>query len=113
MMKVLVTGASGNGGRYVIRELVKLNEPVVAAGTNIQKLRDIFGNQVEPVYLKYRNYYIKKRGLDKAYVDVTVALYFMTRMGTAKEMTNHFYELTRRKPRTFEEFSKDKLKYFY
>ncbi|MDN5371671.1 SDR family oxidoreductase [Carnobacterium viridans] len=35
MMKVLVTGASGNGGRYVIRELVKLNEPVVAAGTNI------------------------------------------------------------------------------
>lgn len=283
-MKVLVTGASGNVGRYVIRELVKLNEPVVAAGTNIKKLKDLFGNQVEPVYfdfqdettfnkalegvdrvflmrpphlgkpedlypiidafkahnirlvsflslmgvenntipphhkiekyiekleipyahirpgffmqnlsgvhsveirekneifipagksktsfidaadiglatavllhnpekykntahtitgpealdyfevaeilskvigrkitytkpgyLKYRNYYIKKRGLDKAYVNVTVALYFMTRMGTAKEITNHFYELTNRKPRTFEEFSKDNLKYF-
>lgn len=284
MMKVLVTGASGNVGSYVIKELLKLKEQVVAAGTNIQKLSDLFGNQVEPVYfdfedkttfdkaledvdrvflmrpphlgkpedlypiidefkahniklvsflslmgvenntipphhkiekyiekleipyahvrpgffmqnlsgvhsveirekneifipagksktsfidaadiglatavllhnpekykntahtitgpealdyfevaeilsrvtgrkitytkpgyLKYRSYYIKKRGLDKAYVNVTVALYFMTRMGTAKEITNCFYELTGRKPRTFEEFSKDNLKYF-
>lgn len=66
----------------------------------------------KPGYLKYRNYYIKKRGLDKAYVNVTIALYFMTRMGTAKEVTNCFYELTGRKPRTFEEFAKDNLKYF-
>lgn len=66
----------------------------------------------KPGYLKYRNYYIKKRGLDKRYVDVTVALYFMTRMGTAKEVTNGFYELTGRKPRTLEEFAKDNLKYF-
>jgi uncharacterized protein YbjT (DUF2867 family) len=66
----------------------------------------------KPGYLKYRSYYIKKRGLDKAYVNVTVALYFMTRMGTAKEITNCFYELTGRKPRTFEEFAKDNLEYF-
>lgn len=65
-----------------------------------------------PGYLKYRNYYIKKRGLDKAYVNVTVALYFMTRMGTAKEVTKDFYELTGKSPRTFEEFAKDNLKYF-
>lgn len=66
----------------------------------------------KPGYLKYRNYYIKKRGLDKTYVNVTIALYFMTRMGTAKDITKDFYELTGRKPRTFEEFAKDNIKYF-
>jgi uncharacterized protein YbjT (DUF2867 family) len=66
----------------------------------------------KPGYLKYRSYYIKKRGLDKAYVNVTVALYFMTRVGTAKEVTNDFYQLTGRNPRTFEEFAKDNMKYF-
>lgn len=66
----------------------------------------------KPGYLRYRSYYIKKRGLDKGYVNVTVALYFMTRMGTAKEVTNGFYELTGRKPRTLEEFTRDNLKYF-
>jgi uncharacterized protein YbjT (DUF2867 family) len=65
-----------------------------------------------PGYLKYRSYYIKKRGLDKSYVNVTMALYFMTRMGTAKEVTNVFYELTGRKPRTLLEFAKNNLKYF-
>ncbi|WP_286010110.1 NmrA family NAD(P)-binding protein [Clostridium sp. Marseille-Q2269] len=67
---------------------------------------------LRPGYLKYRSYYINKRGLDKTYVNVTVALYFMTRMGTAKEVTNCFYKLTGRKPRTFEEFAIDNLKYF-
>ena len=66
----------------------------------------------KPGYLKYRSYYIKKRGLDKAYVNVTVALYFMTRMGTAKEITNDFYQLTGRNPRTLEEFARENIKYF-
>lgn len=58
----------------------------------------------KPGYLRYRSYYIKKRGLDKAYVNVTVALYFMTRMGTAKAVTDGFYKLTGKQPRTFEDF---------
>jgi len=66
----------------------------------------------KPGYLKYRSYYINKRGLDKKYVNVTVALYFMTRMGTAKHVTNKFWELTGRMPRTLEDFAKDNLKYF-
>lgn len=65
-----------------------------------------------PGYLKYRNYYIKKRCLDKTYVNVTVALYLMTRMGTAKEVTNCFYKLTGRNPHTFEEFAKENLIHF-
>jgi uncharacterized protein YbjT (DUF2867 family) len=60
----------------------------------------------KPGYLKYRSYYIKTRGLDKSYVNVTVALYFMTRMGTAKEVTDDFFKLTGRNPRSFEDFAK-------
>lgn len=66
----------------------------------------------KPSFLKYRNYYIKKRGLDKTFVNVTVALYFMTRMGMAKKVTNAFFELTGKKPRTFEEFAKENKEYF-
>ncbi|WP_084051874.1 SDR family oxidoreductase [Desulfonispora thiosulfatigenes] len=57
-----------------------------------------------PGYLKYRNYYIKKRGLNKSYVNVTIALYFMTRMGTAAEVTDGFFNLTGKKPGSLEEF---------
>jgi hypothetical protein len=66
----------------------------------------------KPGYLKYRSYYIKKRGLDKGYVNVTVALYFMTRMGTAKEVTDDFYNLTGKRPRTFEEFAIENFEAF-
>jgi uncharacterized protein YbjT (DUF2867 family) len=66
----------------------------------------------KPGYLRYRTYYIKKRKLDKEYVNVTVALYFMTRIGTAKEVTDVFNELTGKKPRTFEEFAKENYKLF-
>lgn len=65
-----------------------------------------------PGFLKYRNYYIKKRGLDKTYVNVTVALYFMTRMGTAKNVTNEFYKLTGKEPKTFKEFALDNRQSF-
>lgn len=67
---------------------------------------------VKPGYLRYRKYYIKKRKLDKAYVNVTIALYFVTRMGTAKKITNDFFELTGKKPHTFEEFAQSNLYYF-
>ncbi|GAA0748772.1 NmrA family NAD(P)-binding protein [Clostridium oceanicum] len=78
-------------------------------------LSKITGRKIKytkPGFLKYRNYYIKKRGLDKTYVNITVALYFMTRMGTAKKITNSFYELTGRKPHTFEEFVKNNINDF-
>lgn len=66
----------------------------------------------KPGFLKYRSYYIKHRGLDKAYVNVTVALYFMTRMGTAKEVTEDFFKLTGRTPRSFEEFARTNISCF-
>jgi len=66
----------------------------------------------KPGLLKYRNYYIKNRGLNKDYVNVTVALYIMTRMGTAKAITNEFYKLTGKHPRTFEEFARENIDAF-
>lgn len=65
-----------------------------------------------PGFIKYRRYYINNRGLDKGYVNVTLALYLMTRMGTAKTVTEDFYKLTGKKPRTFEEFARENLKEF-
>lgn len=58
-------------------------------------------------FLEYRKYYIKQRKLDKRYVDVTIALYFMTRMGTAKKITEEFYKITGQKPKTFLQFAYD------
>lgn len=72
-------------------------------------LSKLTGRKIEyakPGYLKYRSYYINKRKLDKKYVNVTVALYFMTRMCTAERVTNEFLKLTGRYPRSFEEFVK-------
>jgi len=46
------------------------------------------------------------------YVNVTVALYFMTRMGTAKEITGEFKKLTGKDPRTFKEFAKTNINSF-
>lgn len=66
----------------------------------------------KPGFLKYRKYYNQERGLDKDYVNVTVALYFMTRMGTAKAITNDFFALTGKKPRSFEEFAIKNLQSF-
>ncbi|MDF1616919.1 SDR family oxidoreductase [Petrocella sp. FN5] len=66
----------------------------------------------KPGFLGYRHYYIKKRGLDPSYVNVTVALYFMTRLGTAKAVTDDFYKLTGKNPRTFMAFAKDHINDF-
>ena len=76
-------------------------------------LSDVLGRKIKyakPSYLKYRSVYIKKRGLDKGYVNVTVMLYFMTRMGTAKMVTEGFEKLVGRKPRTFKEFAVENMK---
>ena len=66
----------------------------------------------KPGFLKYRRHYIHKRGLDKKFVNVTVALYFMTRMGTAEAVTHAFKKITGKAPRSFEEFAKDNKEAF-
>lgn len=57
-----------------------------------------------PGFLRYRNHMIKNRKLDKDYVNVTMALYLMTRLGTAEAVTESFEEITGKKSRTFRSF---------
>lgn len=40
-------------GRYVTEQLVQMEEQVVTAGTNTQKLQGIFGDKVDPVYFDF------------------------------------------------------------
>ncbi len=78
-------------------------------------LTDVLDRKItyrKPSFLKYRKEYIKNRGLDKGYVNITVMLYFMTRMGTAKKVTDEFYQLTGKKPRTFRQFALNHKKAF-
>ena len=78
-------------------------------------LSEVTGKKIlyrKPGFLRYRSYYIRNRGLDKNYVNVTVALYFMTRMGTAEKVTDEYYRLTERKPRTFREFAMENINCF-
>jgi uncharacterized protein YbjT (DUF2867 family) len=58
----------------------------------------------KPSLLNYRNHYIVHRKLDKSYVNVTVALYIMTRLGTAKTITHDYVKLVGKQPTRFEEF---------
>jgi len=51
-----------------------------------------------------KKYWIKVRGLDKEYATVMGLLYMMTRMGTAKKVTNVFEDVMNKKPQTFREF---------
>ena len=48
-MKVLVTGASGNVGSFVVKELLRMGEKVVTAGTDTKKLENMFGDKVNVV----------------------------------------------------------------
>lgn len=52
-MRILVTGATGNTGKYVLQELVRIGEQVIAAGTDLGKLRRMFGDEIELVELDF------------------------------------------------------------
>ena len=52
-MKILVTGATGNVGSEVVRQLAKRGLPVVAAVRNIAAAKRNFGNQTN---IKYRSF---------------------------------------------------------
>lgn len=66
----------------------------------------------KPNIIRYWFRYVFKRKLDMNYVNVTVALYFMTRMGSAQAITKTFNELTDREPRTFKTFALENLSSF-
>jgi Na+-transporting NADH:ubiquinone oxidoreductase subunit NqrF len=70
-MKVLVTGASGNVGSYVVKELLKMGENVVVAGTDIKKLINMFGDKVDVVefdFTKKQTFKDALNGVDRIFL---------------------------------------------
>jgi hypothetical protein len=65
-----------------------------------------------PSFIQYRNHYINHRKLDKSYVNVTIGLYLITRMGNAKKVTNDYFTITGKKPTSFYEFCEHHLEDF-
>lgn len=57
-----------------------------------------------PSFLRYRKHMLNSRKMDQGYVNVTMALYFMTRLGTAAPVTNIFEKITGKKPKNFRTF---------
>lgn len=51
-----------------------------------------------------KKYWIDVRGLDKEYATVMGMLYMMTRLGTAKEVTDVYKKVMGKEPQTFEQF---------
>lgn len=58
----------------------------------------------KPSLMAYRHKYITQRKLDPSYVNVTLALYIMTRLNTASKITEDFTKLTNQRPTSFVEF---------
>jgi uncharacterized protein (DUF924 family)/uncharacterized protein YbjT (DUF2867 family) len=52
---VLVTGATGNVGREVVKSLQALGIPFVAAGSDPERVRKLLGGQVQAVRLDFRD----------------------------------------------------------
>jgi uncharacterized protein YbjT (DUF2867 family) len=63
----------------------------------------------KPSWIKFRQYMIHGRKLDKKMVNVMVMLYFMTRLGTASAVHDDFEKLTGSKPRTFKQFIQENI----
>lgn len=86
---------------------------------NYYQVAEIFSRVLErkvsfnnPSFFRYRGY-MKDRGFEKDYINVTTLLYLMTRVGTANLVNDDFYKLTGEKPTTFEEFViKHKSKFY-
>lgn len=80
-----------------------------------EQLTEILHRNIDykkPSMLTYRTYFIKDRKMDKEYVTVTMLLYLMTRLGTAKSVTDTFFKITGREPKTFRQFVEENRECF-
>lgn len=67
-------------------------------------------NYANPKPSLAKKYWINIRGLDKEYSTVMGMLYMMTRMGTAKNITNTYKEIMGKEPQNFRQFVKKNIK---
>ena len=53
MGRILITGASGNVGRYVAQYALENGQEITAAGTRTGKLSEMFQDRAEIVYFDF------------------------------------------------------------
>lgn len=53
MSRILITGASGNVGKYVAAYALKNGQGITVAGTHTETLTEMFGNTAKIVYLDF------------------------------------------------------------
>lgn len=88
---------------YAITGAEALNYVQVAA-----ILSDVLDRTItyaDPAPRLAKQYWINVRGLDPEYSKVMGMLYMMTRMGTAKQITNTFEQVMGKQPQTFRQFA--------
>lgn len=71
MEHILVTGATGNVGAEVVRGLIKVGAPVRAADINVDRIREMFGDQVEALYFDFakpETYHAAFEGVRKVFL---------------------------------------------
>lgn len=69
--------------------------------------REIIYTNPSPRFAK--QYWVQVRGIDQKFVTVMGLLYMMTRLGTAKKVTNTFQEVMGKTPKTFRNFVEDNI----
>lgn len=87
-----ITGPEAVGYRKIARILTKVTGRKIIYADPSPKLA--------------KEYWIHVRGLDKEYANVMSMLYMMTRLGTAKTVTDTYEKIMGRKPTSFEVFAK-------
>lgn len=91
-----------------INKAYEITGPEAIDYFNVEKIMtEELGRKITYTNIKPRlalNYWIKVRGLDEKYSKVMNMLYMMTRLGTAKKVTNTFEAVMGKKPQTYREF---------
>ncbi len=66
MSRILITGASGNVGKYVAAYALKNGQGITVAGTHTETLTEMFGNTAKIVYLDFTDPATFKPALENA-----------------------------------------------
>ncbi|MFR1722320.1 NmrA family NAD(P)-binding protein [Emergencia timonensis] len=66
MSRILITGASGNVGKYVAAYALKNGQGITVAGTHTETLAEMFGNTAKIVYLDFTDPATFKPALENA-----------------------------------------------
>ena len=88
MKPILITGATGNVGREIVKRLHRAGVPVGEVASLMSQILDRPVNYSHPS-LPYFIWRFWRRGHPISYVSVVAAIYLTTRLGMAATITPH------------------------